>query len=157
MTPLHHACASEHDNIEILKMLIDNAADVDVVNKAGESPLRVAINNKGPYSAKANFIRRRGGKDIGPRAVQLVHTGPPASAPQPAPASAPQNYNLPNYNFARDLQIIPDQKFSFLRSVTPPLDGSRLGNVLRHNSMLGDYFAPSDLGILDDYYPYRNK
>ena len=69
MTPLHHACASEHDNTAILKMLIDNAADVDAVNKAGESPLRLAINQKGPQSAKAKYIRTRGGKDIEARVL----------------------------------------------------------------------------------------
>jgi len=147
MTPLHHACASEHDNTGILELLIGNGADLDAVNKAGESPLRVAINKKGPYSAKANYIRRRGGKDIGPRAVQLVHTGPPASAPQPAP----QNYNPHNYNFARDLQISLDQKFPFLRSTPPQLVSLQSEDASSHRPELERIAARFDL--LDDYKP----
>ena len=68
MTPLHHASASPFNNLAILGMLIQRGVDVDAVSKAGESPLRLAINQKGPRSAKASCIRSRGGKDIGPPA-----------------------------------------------------------------------------------------
>lgn len=147
MTPLHHACASEHDNIEILKTLIDKSADVDAVNNAGESPLRLAINKKGPHSAKAKYMRTRGGKDIGPRTVQASRSGPPAPAPP-----APQNYNPPNYNIARDLKISPEQDFSFFKSTSTRLDDDiqRLAE-LDHQAKLK--LIAAEVNFLDQYWP----
>jgi hypothetical protein len=163
MTPLHHACASEHDNIEILKMLIDNAADVDVVNKAGESPLRVAINQKGLYSAKANYIRARGGKDIGPRAVQFSRSGvppPPSprpSSPPPPPPSPPprlwwpQDHNSANHNIACDPNSSPDSNFPFPRNTSPDWfwHNSRLQGIADKFDALDD-FQPAEFYGLSD-------
>jgi hypothetical protein len=161
MTPLHHACASEHDNTAILKMLIDNAADVDAVNKAGESPLRLAINQKGPQSAKAKYIRTRGGKDIGPRAVQASRSGPPAPQPQPQPAPrAPQNYNPPNYNIACDLNSSPDRKFSFLQSTSPQWVGFRSRDASSDSSSHRAELrriADQEFDFLDDFVPLEFK
>jgi hypothetical protein len=150
MTPLHHACASDHDNIAILKTLIDEYADVDAVNKAGESPLRLAINQKGPQSAKAKYIRTRGGKDIGPRAVQASRSGPPA--PEPPAPPALQNYNPPNHNIARDLKISPEQDFSFFKSTPTRFDDDmqRL-EELNHYAKLASIAAR--VNFLDQYRP----
>jgi hypothetical protein len=148
MTPLHHACASEHDNIEILKLLIDNSADVDALNNALESPLRVAINKKGPYSAKANYIRARGGKDIGPRAVQLGRSGP-LGPPQPPPPS--QDYNTRMFDIVSSLEFSPVGEFTLVRSTSPPGFSWISEDALSHRAKLERIAAQCDL--LDDYKP----
>lgn len=130
MTPLHLASASDFDNVEILKMLIDNSADVDALNKAGESPLRIAINQKGPYSMKANYIRSRGGKDIGAPAMPSNRTnrpGPPAPPPQDTSAhsrNGTQNldFDLPP-NVKQYFSTLPKHNKTPYRSTSPsPLD-----------------------------------
>jgi hypothetical protein len=67
MTALHHACASRRDDVEILKVLLEEgSANVNALNKAGESPLRLAINRKGAFSATVRYLRDCGGRDLGP-------------------------------------------------------------------------------------------
>jgi hypothetical protein len=71
MTALHHACNSGPDDTEKIKLLLDEGgADIDAVNNAGESPLRLAINRKGAFSATARYLRDSGGKDLGPKPRQ---------------------------------------------------------------------------------------
>jgi ankyrin repeat protein len=68
MTALHYACASDRDDVEILEVLLGKGcADVNALNRAGESPLRLAINRKGAFSATARYLRDSGGKDLGPK------------------------------------------------------------------------------------------
>jgi ankyrin repeat protein len=71
MTALHYACDSDRDDVEILEVLLGKGcADVNALNKAGESPLRLAINRKGAFSATARYLRDSGGKDLGPKPRQ---------------------------------------------------------------------------------------
>jgi ankyrin repeat protein len=71
MTALHYACASDRDDVEILEVLLGKGcADVNALNRAGESPLRLAINRKGAFSATARYLRDSGGKDLGPKPRQ---------------------------------------------------------------------------------------
>jgi hypothetical protein len=71
MTALHHACNSGPDDTEKIKLLLDEGgADIDAVNNAGESPLRLAINRKGASGATARYLRDSGGKDLGPKPRQ---------------------------------------------------------------------------------------
>jgi ankyrin repeat protein len=73
MTALHYACASDRDDVEILEVLLGKGcADVNALNRAGESPLRLAINRKGAFSATARYLRDSGGKDLGPKPRQAL-------------------------------------------------------------------------------------
>jgi ankyrin repeat protein len=57
MTALHNACTSDHGSVGKLKLLLDDGgADIDALNNAGESPLRLAINHQGAYSATAKYL-----------------------------------------------------------------------------------------------------
>lgn len=122
-------------------MLIDNAADIDAVNKAGESPLRLAINQKGDHSAKANYIRARGGKDIDPSGVHVGRAAPP-----------PQRDNAHNRNIAHDGDFIRDRKSSPHQSITRGLrtPSSSSIDLIRPSSDLNEFVLRNIRGLRHD-------
>jgi hypothetical protein len=76
MTALHNACTSDPGSVGKLKLLLDDGgADIDALNNAGESPLRLAINHQGAYSATAKYLIDCGGKDLGPPPHQTSPVG----------------------------------------------------------------------------------
>jgi hypothetical protein len=75
MTALHYACSSGPDDTEKIKLLLDEGgANINALNKAGKSPLHLAIDWKGESSATAVYLALYGGKDLGPPRTR--HTSP---------------------------------------------------------------------------------
>jgi hypothetical protein len=131
MTALHHACNSGPDGAEKIKLLLDEGgANIDALNKAGESPLRLAINCKGAFSATARCLQDRGGIDQGPRPRQTspvrwvniyaMHEWTPS---QPQPVRQATRFAAPQHQ----------------RTVSHPLPGSQATRSVppQHQRMIG--------------------
>jgi hypothetical protein len=105
MTALHYACNSGPDDAEKIKLLLDEGgAKIDALNKAGESPLRLAIKRKGAFSATARCFRDRGGIDQGPRPRQTSPLRQPYQSPIPpwTEESPPRRYMGPREEEAEE-------------------------------------------------------
>jgi len=53
-TPLHSAVS--HCQLEVVKYLVDNDADVNMVDKKGRTPLHLAVSCEDPYDFSDNFV-----------------------------------------------------------------------------------------------------
>jgi ankyrin repeat protein len=58
-TPLHHAAS--WGRTEVLSILIARGADLNLKNKAGQTPLRAAVTNE--QKETAELLRRRGARE----------------------------------------------------------------------------------------------
>ena len=56
--PLHIACMQHH--LDISKVLIENGADVNKLDRGGETPLDVFVKSKAPELVK--LLKKNGGK-----------------------------------------------------------------------------------------------
>jgi len=63
-TPLHEASRGGH--IEIIKLLVDNGADVNATTRGGESALLLIKNNHGVDSPLYEFLASVGAAEVGP-------------------------------------------------------------------------------------------
>lgn len=63
LTPLHHAVTSPHSNLELIKLLIDAGADVNVRTWLGNTPLdRVFQLTSSPHDIRVQLLKSHGAK-----------------------------------------------------------------------------------------------
>jgi len=62
-TPLYNAASLGRE--DVVQVLLDRGADVNLTNKAGATPLHAAVVNG--YTAVSTLLKSHGGKDLAPK------------------------------------------------------------------------------------------